>query len=127
MSWSFNLFGKTARKVTAQQYYLEAARNDRDLTRENLEKDINVNFEQMRLAYMAYQNAREQYRIAEDRYRLAQATAQRRCSDNQSACLETEADLAAAEALLAAAEADFFIAQSSYFYALGSDMIGKGF
>ena len=126
LSWSLNLFGKTAGKTQAQQYYLEAARSDRDQTRENLEKDINLNFEQMSLAYAAYQNAREQYKIAEDRYRLArQQHSNGVLTTNR--LLETEADLTAAEALLAAAEADFYIAQSSYFYALGSDKIGKGF
>jgi outer membrane protein len=125
LNWSFNLGGKTSRKVRASQYYLEAARNDRDQTKENLERDISLSFEQMRLAYSAFQNAKEQQRIAGDSYRLAQQ--QHKNGDlATNRLLEIEADLSTAEASLAATQADFYVAQSSYLYALGSDKIRKG-
>jgi outer membrane protein TolC len=72
LNWSFNLGGKTARKSRAAQYNLVAARNDRDLTKENLEREVSLAFEQLKLAYSKYQNAREQVRISKDDYRLAQ-------------------------------------------------------
>ncbi len=126
LNWSFNLGSKTSRKVRAAKYYEEAVNNDRDQTRENLERDVSLTFEQLRLSYAAYQNAMEQSRIAGDDYRLARQQHQNGdLATNR--LLEIQADLAGADASLAAAQADFYAAQSSYYYALGSDKIKKGF
>ena len=126
LSWSFNLGSKTSRKVRAAKYYEDAVRDDRDQTRENLERDVRLTFEQLRLSYASYQNALEQDRIAGDDYRLAQQRYQNGdLATNR--LLEIQASLANADASLAATQADFYAAQTSYFYALGSDKIRKGF
>jgi outer membrane protein len=125
LNWSFNLGGKTARKSRVAQYNLVAATNDRDLTRENLEREVSLSFEQLKLAFSRFQNAQEQFRISTDDYRIAKQQHQNGdLATNR--LLESETDLSSSEANLAAAQADFFAAQAAYYYALGSDRITKG-
>jgi outer membrane protein len=123
--WSFNIGGRATNKSRAARYNFAAAQNDRDLTRENLERDISLSYEQMKLAYTKYQNSLNQFQIANDNYRLAKQQHQNGdLATNR--LLEIEADLSSSESNLAAAKADFFAAQTAYRFALGSDTITKG-
>ncbi|MFZ1685251.1 MAG: TolC family protein [Candidatus Zixiibacteriota bacterium] len=125
LNWSFNIGGRAANKSRAARYNFAAAQNDRDLTRENLERDISLSYEQMKLAYTKYQNSLNQFQIANDSYRLAKQQHQNGdLATNR--LLEIEADLSSSESNLAAAKADFFAAQTAYRFALGSDTITKG-
>ena len=125
LNWSFNIGGRAASKTRTARFNTTAAQSERDLTKENLERDISLSYEQMKLAYTKYQNSLDQFQIANDNYRLAKQQHQNGdLATNR--LLEIEADLSSSESNLAAAKADFFAAQTAYRFALGSDTITKG-
>jgi outer membrane protein TolC len=125
LNWSFNLGGRTPNKSHAANYLLDAAKNERDLTHENLDRDLRLAFEQLKLAYTRYKNSQVQYKLSADNFRLSQEK-HRNGTMSANRLLEVETDLTAAEAGLSAALVDYYLAQSTYFYAAGSDELGKG-
>jgi outer membrane protein TolC len=125
LNWSFNIGGKSPRKVSMSKHQLEAARNQYDQTREQLDQQARITLESLKLALEEYRTSQRNYRIASDNFRLA--TAQHRqgvLAANR--LIEIEASLSEAEAALASAQVSFYIVQSQYYYATGSDKLEEG-
>ncbi len=125
LQWSFNLGGRTSAKKKAVGFELEAARRYHDDLRESIDREVDLAFEQVKLAHERYVSARLEHRLTSDNYRLASNRHEAGVLSSNR-LLEIEAALTAAEATMAAARIDFYIAQSGYLYATGDDNLGKG-
>lgn len=125
LNWSFNIGNKTGAKGRAAQWTLDAAKNDRKQLEENLNRDAEVYYEQLKLARERANSAADEVRISRSNYALAQAQ-HRDGVLASNRLVQIEADLTASEASLAASLADYYIAQSAYYYATGSENLRKG-
>ena len=126
LTWSFNLGRKTRSKVSMSRYQLNAARNERDRIKEQLDREVSLALESLALAGDRYQTAREHFDIATDNYRLAQGK-HREGALSANRLLEIETVLSQAESTLATAQVGYYIARSKYHFTIGSDELKEGF
>ncbi len=125
LNWSFNVGGKSVRKVAMARLQSRAAEDAYDAVHEQLDEQARVALENLRLTYQRYQTSLVNFKIASDNYRLAhEKYAQGVLPSNR--LLEIEASLSEAEATLASTQVDFYIVASQYYYIIGSDKLEEG-
>ncbi|MEW6411352.1 MAG: TolC family protein [Candidatus Zixiibacteriota bacterium] len=125
LNWSFNLGGKSQRKVSMSRHQLEAARNQYEQTREQLDQQARLVLENLKLALEEYRTAAENHRIASDNYRLV-TDQHRQGVLAANRLIEIETSLSEAEASLASARVAYYMVLSQYYYATGSKKLEEG-
>jgi len=125
LQWSFNLGSKAKKRKASAWYELDAARFRHDLVIETISREIELAFEQMRLAHEKYLSSRLEFQLTSENYKLALAQHQSGALSSNR-LLEIEATLSQAQSALAAAKVDFYMAQSAYYHTIGDEKLGKG-
>jgi len=125
LTWSFNLGNKTGAAVKEAQYGYRASLYEEDNITENLNRDLIISIERLKLAFEKYETARRHFRITSDNYNLAR-TKHRQGDLSSNRLLEIEASLTEAEASRAATLVDYYIARSNLYYAAGSEKLREG-
>ena len=125
LTWSFNLGNRSGANLRKSRHLYQTSLYEQDRVTEQLNREVRLSVEQLRLAHARYETARQSHRTTSENYRLA--TAKHRQGDlSANRLLEIEAGLAAAESSLAAALVDYYLAESAYYYATGSDKLKEG-
>ena len=125
LNWSLNLGFSDAKRVKAAAARYRSGEMEQDRIAEQLDREANLAYESLSLAYRKYTTAHERRQIASDNYRLARQR-QKEGTIPTNRLLEIEKSLTQAEAAVAASLADFYIARAGYYYAIGSDKLEKG-
>ncbi|MFZ5980516.1 MAG: TolC family protein [Candidatus Zixiibacteriota bacterium] len=123
--WAFNIGGKSINKVRNAHYQLQSADYDYRRVEEDLTREMQIAYENLKNSYEKYLSAFKENIITTQSYRLAQEQ-HRQGAMATNRLLEIETTLTSSQASLTAAQVDFHIALSTYYYAAGSPQLREG-
>ena len=125
LNWSFNIGGKSIDRVRNARFNLQSADYEYLQVEEDLTREMQIAFENLKNTYEKYQSALKENIITTRSYQLAQEQHHQGAMATNR-LLEIETTLTSSQASLAAAQVDFHIALSAYFYAAGSPQLREG-
>jgi outer membrane protein TolC len=125
LSWSFNLGQKTLYNSRSAKYLVRAFINQRDDIKEQLQRQADIAWENLKLAFDKYQIAVESFQLASTNFRLGREQ-HRQGVLSSNRLLENESALSEIEAEMASAVVDYHMALMTYYYDIGSDKLMEG-
>ena len=125
LNWSLNLGGKTSSHVSMASYQLSASKHEYDRVHEELQKQSELAFENLLLAYTSYQTSVKNYNISKDNFRLAKIKKQEGVISTNH-LLDIETKLSQSESMLYSTEADYHMILNQYQYISGYNIKKEG-